>query len=391
MADNNKTQNKYQIINLYEQRLTTATMAAEAIGATERQFYRILNEFRKSGRSVESLKYKSHVAWNRTDENTEKKILTINKNYPDALNSHLSWLAWDIYGINIKPATARSILLNNGCYVPFKDKEQRAYKKFQATHFGALIQLDTSDGYWLKDYPMLHLILALDDASRTILSGGFYLHDSTLNNMEIIKGLISKYGIPALFYTDCDSKFRVIRHGKSSYQTYQQNTLDGETITEIRRALAEVGSGLITSAPFYPQSKGKVEKIFRFIQNCFIKNHRAKTLEELNKDFKKWIAWYDERNHRTLGVAPKIAREKLISENKVAFRSLDVKLNLDSILSIKDERKPNKYNIFSYQGKECQLPLDKYIYPGKVELRVAPDNKIRVFNKEKELIAELVN
>jgi hypothetical protein len=36
------------------------------------------------------------------------------------------------------------------------------------------------------------------------------------------------------------------------------------------------------------------------------------------------------------------------------------------------------------------LPLDKVAYPGKVELRILPDNCIRVF-KEQELIAELKN
>jgi len=127
------------------------------------------------------------------------------------------------------------------------------------------------------------LILAIDDASRTVLSGKFYDSDSTLNNMEVIKELIRKYGVPVLFYTDNDSKFRVIRHGKSRHQSYQKEVLAGEAITEIRRVLTEVDSGLITSLPFHPQSRGKEEKLFRFIQNCFIKNQKAKNLEELNQ------------------------------------------------------------------------------------------------------------
>lgn len=388
MTDN-KTQHRYQVLLLYEQRLMTSSMAANSIGVSERQFFRILAHFRKSGRKLESLKYQSHPAWNRTSEEIEEKVLNLNKDYPEALNSHLSWLAWDLHGLEIKSPTVRSILINNDRYVPFKDKKQKAYKKFQATHLGALVQLDTTDGYWLKGYSLLHLILAVDDATRTILSGGFYLSDSTLNNMLVIKELLRKYGLPALFYTDCDSKFKVIRHGRSRYQNYQKNVLNGQAVTEIRRALTEVGSGLITSTPFYPQGKGKVEKLFRFIQDCFIKHHQAETLEELNQDFQRWLSWYDKRDHRGLGIAPQAVRERLIKQKKVAFRPLNRSLDLDYIFSVRDQRKPNKYNIFSYQGKEYQLPLDKVMYPGKVELRIMPDNRIRVFNKEKELIAEL--
>jgi len=165
--------------------------------------------------------------------------------------------------------------------------------------------------------------------------------------------------------------------------------LAGETVTEIRRALSEVGSGLITSIPFNPQARGKIEKLFRFIQDCFLKHHRATNLKEFNLNFKKWVAWYDSRKHRSLGVAPRLTRERLIREGKVAFRKVPKGLDLKNIFTIQDFRKPNKCNIFSYRGKEYQLPLDKVIYPGKVELRIMPDNRIRVFNKEKELIAEL--
>lgn len=388
MTDN-KAQNRYQTILLYEQRLMGPKAAADSLCIQERQFFKILANFRKSGRTIESLRYHSHVAWNRTDGNIEKKILELNRDYPLALNSHFSWLAWDLFQKEIKSPTVRSILLRYGVYTPFKEKAYRAYKKFQATHFGALIQLDATDGYWLKGYPRLYLILTIDDASRTIPAGGFYLHDSTLNNMSVIKDLISKYGVPALFYTDCDSKFKIIRHGQSRYQRYRPEVLAGETETEIRRALAEAGSGLITAAPFYPQGKGKIEKLNQFVQRCFIRNHKAKTLEELNRDFKRWLLWYDQRNHRTLGIAPRIAREKLIKTGKTAFKPLPESADLDTIFAVREERKPNKYNIFSYQGNEYQLPLEKVAYPGKVELRITPDNRIKVFTKEKELIAEL--
>lgn len=387
MTDN-KTNQCYQILILYEQKLISALSAASSIGVTERQFFRIAKRFQDSGRNIEALKFQSHPAWNKTNSKIEQKILELNQDSPEALNSHLSWLAWDLHGLKINPQTIRNILIRHNRYVPFNEKPEKAYTKFAATHFGALIQLDTAEGYWLNGYSKLNLIISVDDATRTIVGAGIYLHDSTLNNMRVIKQIIQEHGIPALFYTDNDSKFKVIRHGDSHYHNYQDKTLAGETETQIRRALTEAGSALITHAPFHPQSKGKVEKLIRFIEDCFLKNHGADNLKQLNRDFKNWISWYDIRNHRTLGIAPKTMREKLIRENKVAFRPVPLNLDLNSIFALKDERKPNKYNIVSYQGKEYQLPQSKLIYPSRVELRITPDNRIKVFNQKHEQIAE---
>ncbi len=387
MTDN-KVNQRYQILILYEQKLINASSAARSIGITERQFFRILKRFQDSGRNIKALEFQSHPAWNRIDHQVEKLTLELNQGYPEALNSHLSWLAWDLHGFKINPQTIRNILIRHHCYVPFKEKPEKAYTKFAATHFGALIQLDTAEGYWLKGYSRLNLIIAVDDATRTIVGAGIYLHDSTLNNMRVIKQIMQEFGIPALFYVDNDSKFKVIRHGRSHYQSYQAKTLAGETETQIKRALNEVGSALISHAPFHPQSKGKVEKLIRFIEDCFLKNHRTDNLKQLNQALKNWISWYDIRNHRTLGIAPKTMRQKLIKENKIAFRPVPVSLDLDSIFALKDERKPNKCNIVSYQGKEYQLPQSKLIYPSKVELRITPDNRIKVFNQKHEQIAE---
>ncbi len=121
----------------------------------------------------------------------------------------MEYLLSDLEGLEIAYWNIRNILIRNEAYIPFKEKKDRAYKKFGASHFGGLVYLDTSDGYWLKGYPLLHLILNIDDATRTILAGGFSQSDSTLNNLEVIRETIEKYGLPALYSRDSDSKFKL--------------------------------------------------------------------------------------------------------------------------------------------------------------------------------------
>ena len=69
---------------------------------------------------------------------------------------------------------------------------------------------------------------------------------------------------------DNDSKFKVIRHGNSRFFDYKEETLAGEVITEIHRALIELGIILLPHEVENAQAKGKIERVFRFIQERFI-------------------------------------------------------------------------------------------------------------------------
>ena len=96
---------RYHTLLMYEQGIMTASLAAHTLHMSERQFFRILKRFQTGEKTMESLQYHSHQAWNRTDKKREDTIVQLNRDYPDALNTHLSWLVWDAYGVTIKPPT----------------------------------------------------------------------------------------------------------------------------------------------------------------------------------------------------------------------------------------------------------------------------------------------
>ena len=70
--------------------------------------------------------------------------------------------------------------------------------------------------------------------------------------------------------------------------------------------MRELSIPFFSHKPYEPQGKGKIERLFRFIQERFIPEHTAKTLDELNFEFAGWVKWYNE-NHRvrTTGKIPK--------------------------------------------------------------------------------------
>jgi transposase InsO family protein len=111
--------------------------------------------------------------------------------------------------------------------------------------------------------------------------------------MLVLREAVEGYGVPCIIYSDNDSKFKLIRHPGSRFFTYRQEILDGETITVVHRALLELGCTLITHEPGNAQAKGKIERLFRFIQERFILEHTARTMEELNAQLQHWITWYN--------------------------------------------------------------------------------------------------
>jgi len=111
--------------------------------------------------------------------------------------------------------------------------------------------------------------------------------DSSYNNMLVLREAVEKYGIFPILYSDNDSKFKLIRYEGSCFFTYSEETLVGEVITEIHRALLELGITLPTHPPDNAKAKGKIERLFRFIQERFISEHRTKNLDELNLELEK--------------------------------------------------------------------------------------------------------
>jgi hypothetical protein len=76
------------------------------------------------------------------------------------------------------------------------------------------------------------------------------------------------------------------------------------------------------------------------------------TLAEFNKKFAEWLEWYNNRHkHSSLG---KQALVKIYTEhpNRV-HRPLEVEINKDAWISDVEDRKVNKQNIISIEGKKC--------------------------------------
>jgi len=103
----------------------------------------------------------------------------------------------------------------------------------------------------------------------------------------------------------------------------------------------------------------------------------------LNNLFQEWRTWYNKNwINRDIGCSPE--RRKIPS----VFNPLPGEINLDDVFCLKDRRKVDRTNSFSYNGKLYTLNHKNNLVGRKVTLHIHPERKIRVWHNE-EFIEEL--
>ena len=297
------------------------------------------------------------------------------------------WLKeWQKPHFHLSHQTVRRILDQAGLYEPVYEKTTPA-TRFEMENFGKLVQMDTSSFKNLCGYKRLYLILILDEHSRRILTGRFFLADSVYNNMLVLREAIERYGLFKMLYTDNASLFTYIRHKdycwnayRGQLHFYESKVNPEEIITEIEEALLELGIPVLPHYPGHPRAKGKIERMFLFIGGRFVEEVRksATRLDQLNNLFQTWLNWY---NHSWKNRETRCTPEE--RKTPSVFKSLPSGVNLDDIFCLKDIRKVDKANSFSYEGKTYTLNHKNNLVAFKVELHIHPEKKIRVFHQGK--------
>jgi len=358
--------------------LLTIKQASRELNLSYRHTQRLLKKFLNADMDLNSLVYKrTHPAWNKLDESIKDKIVHIHKQYPDINHCHIADLLEEKISKRIHPSTIRRILLKEQLYQP-KPQKRRPRKRFEMASFGELVQMDTSEHLWLpKLEKETYMIALLDDHSRELLATELVERDTTWNNMLIIRRVIEEYGLFKTLYVDNDSMFKLIRSGWSRHFEYK---VDLERVqTQIHRSLLELSIGLINTRPFKPQGKGKLERLFGFMQERLLPILAdVKNLKVANKIIRDWRIWYNRRIHSITGQRP-VDRHK-----PSVFRPLPNDINLDDVFCFKYQRTVKLDNTFSFDNKTYQIShfTNRISYAkAEIELHVLPGKCIRVFYK----------
>ena len=390
-----KAANRYEVICKIERGMFTMEEGAELLGLNVRHLRRLRRRSESAGLKGLIHNRVGQRAWNGVSEEEESHILDIrrSKNYRDYNVLHFQQKLRDQYGIERSHEYLRQLLLKKKLYTQKpRRRKKRHRKRFEAPKAGVLIQRDTSIHLWVPHSKRWwRLIVDLDDHSRKITGALFSEHDDVLSNMLVSWETISTHGIPFAYYTDnnpiYNPKNKKPRDGMYKLYRLQSGLHEDETVSQWKRAIQELGVECIHSTPYQPQGKGKVERLFKFMQDRLVNElntANVRTISEANKVLKKWVEWYNHCHvHSTTKMIP---NERYLRNN--VFRPLPGDIRLEDIFCLRFERKVKADNTFSFEGKIYQIRKneERISYAkAKVDVRITLSSKLKVFYKNREI------
>jgi putative transposase len=231
-------------------------------------------------------------------------------------------------------------------------------KAFEAPGVNDLGIVDFSPGPFLALHPKTvatHLCVIIDDHSRLIPDAGCGLAADTQAVLGCLKEALRRRGLPRKLYADNGGPF--VNH-------------------HLRIVCANLGIRLIHSKVGRPWSRGKVERMFRTLQQDFeaglrLPGQGVGSLEELNGKLARWLQEiYHPRDHDGIGESPQDRFARALP----LLRPLDPHLALDRLCYPRIDRVVRKdgtvridndlYEVNrALRGLQVQLELDPWVKP----------------------------
>ena len=306
------------------------------MGVTTRHTRRMLAAYREKGVAAVAHGHRGRLPVNATPEAVIADVVHLARTrYAGANHTHLSELLAERENIDIGRTTLRRILVNAGLSSPRRRRPPKhRVRRQRMPREGMLIQVDGSHHPWLGDQaPPFALLIAVDDATGTVVAALFCEQEDSRNYFLLIQGLVQHLGVPVALYTD---RHAVFRHTPGS-------GLPGMP-TQFSLVMDELGIQMIFAQS--PQAKGRVERTAGTFQDRLVTELRlagASDIGEANRVLEQFLP----RFNRRFGVPPQ--------HPEPAFRSLDPELCLEQVLCFKHNRRVARDNTVRFQLHTLQL------------------------------------
>ena len=331
-----KEQTRLQVLNSLLAEHMTFDQAATLMGVSTRHTRRMLAAYREKEAAAIAYGHRGRKAPNATPEVVAYDVVHLAlTRYSGANHTHFSELLNEREGIDIGRTTLRRILVNAGLKSPRRRRPPKhRVRRQRMPREGMLMQLDVSHHPWLGDQvPPFTLLIAVDDATGTVVHALFCEKEETCTYFLLIQDLVQSVGIGIAFYTD---RHGVFRHTPGS-------GLPG-TPTQFSRAMDKLGIQMIFALS--PQAKGRVERTAGTFQDRLVTELRlagASSIGEANGVLEQFLPRYNRR----FRVPPQCSES--------AYRPLDSDLCLEQVLCFKHRRKVAKDNTVRFQLHTLQL------------------------------------
>lgn len=156
---------------------------------------------------------------------------------------------------------------------------------------GEIVQADGTPFDWFKDGHMYSIHGFIDDATGQVLGAYMCEHECLLGYLEVLRQMLTNYGIPQCLYPDISVFFSA----KAQKLTIEEQ-LKGKTepTTQFKRIIDVLGINMFAAST--SQAKGRVERLRETFQDRLVtefKLAKIKTIEQANIFLKDYIKKYN--------------------------------------------------------------------------------------------------
>lgn len=272
----------------------TQLEASKFLQISLRQLQRLVRRVRHLGNKGAIHQARGKANCRRTSDVIKAKVLKV---YASRYKDFGATLACEKLakheGIRLGRETLRKWLRAEGYEAARRTRRKHRLRRERKEYCGQMVQMDGSHHDWLEGrYPTKIVLMGyIDDATNRIF-GRFYAYEGTIPAMDSFKHYCLKHGIPQSVYLDCHSTYKA-----SARDTWYHNTYGyGDGLSEFERALKELGVKVIHA--YSPQAKGRVERLFRTLQDRLVKELRlsnARNIEQANKVLEVYLIEHNRR------------------------------------------------------------------------------------------------
>lgn len=355
------------IHEVLEERITQKEAAALA-SLSERQIRRLIRRIREEGDEGLCHRSRGKASNRRISLKIKERALKLFKQeYSDFNLAHASELLADTHGIALHRETLRLWLRE--AEIPYKKRKARKHRQWRErkSHFGELIQIDGSHHDWFEGRgPTCVFMGYIDDATGTV-SGRFYAYEGTIPALDSMKRYIMRFGLPQSVYLDKHAAYK-----SKGEPTLEEQLAGQEPMSQFERSLAELEVEVIHANS--PQAKGRVERLFRTLQDRLVKEMRLariKGVEEANEFLRTFLPRYNRKFKK-----PALSQADL---HRPALQSRE----LDRILCIKEER--TLRNDFTVMHNSKLYQIENITRAKKVVVEEWLDGSLRISHKGQNL------
>ena len=369
------SQEELQRLPVLEAVLKKQTMQVEAAACLElstRQVRRLQGRLEAQGPRGLVHGNRGRSSNSAKPEKLQRRVLElIRERYPDFGPTLASEKLEERHRIVLSDETVRRWMRAEGIWNGRRRPRPHRQWRERSACSGQMVQMDGSHHRWFEDRGSEFVLMGYIDDATGKAYARFYDSEDLPAALDSFKRYCRLYGIPQSVYLD---KHTIYRSPKEP--TVEEQLQGKDPQSQFERALSELGVNVIHANS--PQAKGRIERLFKTLQDRLVKEMRLagiKALEEANRFLKGFLARFNRRFSRASRQPGDLHRPA--PAGKV----------LDQTLCVKEPRVVTNDGTIRINGERLQLLPAGLRPPAKkgVTVTISPEGRMGVLYEGKEL------